>query len=156
MTEVSESVLEHDHLREDIELIFRVYRQLACEVDHDLKNWRLGRLHYQLLLGIRRHPNEPANHYLSAMKITKQSMSRLIRELLEQGLIEERTGMRDRRERFLLLTDKGTELEQQLTDAQGEHFARLYKKVRPTAVARFREIMDILSAPSLWETPGAP
>lgn len=118
-------------LRQDMELVFRLYRELVFEADKFLQHRELGRLHYQLLLYLRQCPNEPVSHHLSVMKLTKQSMSRLVRVLLDQGLVEERSGMRDQHERLLLLTEQGAALEEQITSAQSKRLLQLYGKAYP-------------------------
>lgn len=133
-----------DELRCDIELVFRVYRDLMLETDRHLRDLDLGRMHYQLLLCIARHPRRTVRQHLPLMNLTKQAMSRLIKDLLAQGLIEEQAGVRDRRERYLILTAEGVELERKLTDAHGARFQRIYEQSGPEAIARFRDIMGLL------------
>lgn len=143
--------------RRDIGLIFSAYRNLACSVDRYLRKHRLGRLHYQLMLIIRRHPDEALSHYVSSLKLTKTSMSRLVRDLLAQSFVEERVGMRDRRARFLVLTEKGAALEEEITHAHCKHLEQLYGTARPVVRQSFRKIMlsllDKPTAPVNQQTP---
>jgi DNA-binding MarR family transcriptional regulator len=148
MSEQGTPVSSNEELRSDIELIFRVYRDLARESEQHLKNHQLGRLHHQLLLCISRRPEMPVSHHLSIMKLTKQSISRLIRDLLDRGLVEERTGMHDRRKRFLHATPMGAELERQLTEAQAKRFARLHDLTDPEGLECFRRMMCALLDPA--------
>ncbi len=67
---------------------------------------------------------------LSILKVTKQSISRVLKDLLEQGYVEQKMRARDRRERLLWLTEKGIMLERELTDRQSARFARAYREDR--------------------------
>ena len=80
-------------------------------------------------------------HLLSILKVTKQSISRVLKDLLEQGYVEQKSGSRDRRERLLWLTDKGQKLERDLTERQSQRFARAYRETGAEAVEGFRQVL---------------
>ena len=73
--------------------------------------------------------------------MTKQSISRVLKDLLEQQYVEQKSGPRDRRERRLFLTERGKKLEQDLTDRQSQRFARAYRETGAESVEGFRKVM---------------
>ena len=110
--------LREEELRQGIELLFYAYRDFTFESDQQLKRFKLGRAHHRALYFIGRHPGQTVGHLLAIVKVTKQSISRVLKDLLEQGYVEQKSGARDRRERRLELTDKGKKLERELTERQ--------------------------------------
>ena len=133
--------LREEELRQGIELMFYAYRDFTFESDQQLKRYQLGRAHHRALYFIARHPGQTVGHLLSILKVTKQSISRVLKDLIEQGYIEQKSGPRDRRERRLELTDKGKKLERELTERQSQRFARAYRETGADAVEGFRKVM---------------
>jgi DNA-binding MarR family transcriptional regulator len=84
---------------------------------------------------------------LVILRITKQSLSRVLRQLVHQGFIVQRAGSADRRRRLLELTHKGVELERQLSENQRQRIAKAYREAGASAVEGFRRVMlGIMSA----------
>ena len=108
--------LRDEELRQGIELMFYAYRDFTFESDQQLKRYQLGRAHHRALYFIGRHPGQTVGHLLSILKVTKQSISRVLKDLIEQAYVEQKSGARDRRERRLWLTEKGQKLERDLTE----------------------------------------
>ena len=108
--------------------MFYAYRDFTFESDQQLKRYQLGRAHHRALYFIGRHPGQTVGHLLSILKVTKQSISRVLKDLLEQEYVEQKSGPRDRRERRLWLTERGVKLERELTDRQSQRFARAYRE----------------------------
>jgi DNA-binding MarR family transcriptional regulator len=133
--------LREEELRQGIELMFYAYRDFTFESDQQLKRYSLGRAHHRALYFIGRHPGHTVGHLLSILKVTKQSISRVLKDLLEQGYVEQKSGSRDRRERLLWLTEKGQKLEQELTGRQSQRFARAYRETGAEAVDGFRKVL---------------
>ena len=133
--------LREEELRQGIELMFYAYRDFTFESDQQLKRYSLGRAHHRALYFIGRHPGHTVGHLLSILKVTKQSISRVLKDLLEQGYVEQKSGARDRRERLLWLTEKGQKLEQELTGRQSQRFARAYRETGADAVEGFRKVL---------------
>src|SRR5476651_996244 len=133
--------LRDEELRQGIELMFYAYRDFTFESDQQLKRYQLGRAHHRALYFIGRHPGQTVGHLLSILKVTKQSISRVLKDLLEQQYVEQKSGPRDRRERRLWLTDKGQQLERELTERQSQRFARAYRETGAEAVEGFRKVM---------------
>src|SRR5258708_29652943 len=99
--------LRDEELRQGIELMFYAYRDFTFESDQQLKRYQLGRAHHRALYFIGRHPGQTVGHLLSILKVTKQSISRGLKDLSEQAYVEQKSGARDRRERRLWPTPKG-------------------------------------------------
>ncbi len=93
--------LREEELRQGMELLFYAYRDFAEEADSILAKYELGRAHHRALYFIGRHPKISVSELLSILRITKQSLSRVLSELVQQGFIIPQPGLRDRRRRHL-------------------------------------------------------
>jgi DNA-binding MarR family transcriptional regulator len=133
--------LRDEELRQGIELLFYAYRDFTFESDQQLKRHHLGRAHHRALYFIGRHPGQTVGHLLAIVKVTKQSISRVLKDLIEQGYVEQKSGARDRRERRLWLSETGATLEQALTERQSKRFARAYRETGAEAVDGFRKVL---------------
>lgn len=107
-----------------IELMFFAYRDFVGDPDHVLERYQFGRAHHRVLHFVFRHPDIRVADLLDILKITKQSLARVLRELVEQGFILPKEGQVDRRQRLLAVTEKGRELALELAKLQTERFAR--------------------------------
>jgi len=136
--------LRKQELRKGIELLFFAYRDFTNEADELLSEIGLGRAHHRVIYFVGRKPNMTVSQLLAILKITKQSLSRVLSHLLEEGYIEQTQGARDKRQRLLSLTTKGAELEGQLTDLQCRRFAKAYGEKGVEAVNGFQEILASL------------
>jgi len=88
-----------------------------------------------------RNPAITVSDLLSTLRITKQSLSRVLSQLIKEGFILQRPGPRDRRQRLLELTPKGIELERQLTEKQRARIARAYREAGAEAVEGYRKVL---------------
>ena len=86
---------------EMIELLFFAYRDFIGDPDAILDEFGFGRAHHRVLHFVNRNPGMPVAELLQILKITKQSLGRVLRELIEGGFIEQQTGAIDRRQRFV-------------------------------------------------------
>ena len=84
------------------------------------------------------------NRLLAILGVTKQSLNRVLRTLIDDGLVESRVGKADKRERHLYLTEQGAELEGKLSDAQRAQMRAAYRKAGPEAVAGFRQVLEAM------------
>lgn len=107
-----------------IELLFFAYRDFVADPDHVLERFQFGRAHHRVLHFVHRHPEIRVADLLDILKITKQSLARVLRELIEQGFIVQKEGQIDRRQRLLTVTEKGRVLALELARLQTERFAR--------------------------------
>lgn len=133
--------LREEDLRQGIELLFYAYRDFTAEPDAMLGKIGLGRAHHRVIYFVGRYPGTTVTELLAILRITKQSLSRVLGELVEQGYVEQRPGTKDRRQRLLSLTEKGRDLERQLSDAQRARIARAYRAAGAEAVEGFRTVM---------------
>ena len=81
--------------------------------------------------------------------MTKQSLNRVLRTLIENGLVESRVGSTDKRERNLFLTEDGIALERKISDAQRARMRAAYRAAGPEAVAGFRQVLEAMMEPEL-------
>jgi len=91
---------------------------------------------------IGRWPDLSIAELLDILKITKQSLNRILRQLVEDGLVDSQIGQEDRRQRLLRLTVKGQALEQRLSEAQRDRMRHAYSEAGPEAVAGFRKVLE--------------
>src|SRR5262252_7285993 len=126
--------LREDELRQGIELLFYAYRDFTSEADAMLLQYNFGRAHHRVIYFVGRNPGMPVAALLDILKITKQSLSRVLGQLVRQGFIIQRAGPRDRRQRLLELTAQGRELERQLSEPQRARVANAYRQAGLQAV----------------------
>ncbi|HMO70130.1 MAG TPA: MarR family transcriptional regulator [Paracoccaceae bacterium] len=141
--------LTDDQLRKGIEAMFFAYRGFTADPDRILEGMDYGRAHHRALHFIHRSPGTTVNNLLSILGVTKQSLNRVLRTLIEEGLVESRVGRTDKRERHLHLTAKGADLERQLSDAQRARMRAAYRAAGPQAVAGFRQVLEAMMDPEM-------
>ena len=137
--------LREEELRQGIEMLFFAYRDFTGEPDAILSEIGLGRAHHRVVYFVGRHPGITVSELLAILKITKQSLSRVLSHLLTEGYVIQRPGEQDRRKRLLHLTAKGIELEQSLTANQRKRIAAAFRAAGAEAVQGFRRVLrDII------------
>jgi DNA-binding MarR family transcriptional regulator len=141
--------LTDEQLRKGIEAMFFAYRGFTADPDRILADMAYGRAHHRAIHFIRRSPGTTVNNLLTILGVTKQSLNRVLRTLIEDGLVESRVGRRDKRERHLYLTERGADLEGQLSDAQRERMRAAYRAAGPAAVAGFRQVLEAMMDPEI-------
>ncbi|PWR01905.1 MarR family transcriptional regulator [Meridianimarinicoccus roseus] len=141
--------LTDEQLRQGIEAMFFAYRGFTSDPDRILDDYAYGRAHHRALHFINRSPGTTVNNLLSILGVTKQSLNRVLRTLIEDGLVEARVGDRDRRERHLHLTATGRALEAKLSDAQQTRMRQAYRTAGPEAVAGFRRVLEAMMDPEI-------
>ena len=133
--------LREDELRQAIELLFFAYRDFTGDADRILDDYGFGRAHHRVIYFVGRHPGMPVSQLLSVLQITKQSLSRVLGQLVREGFVKQTRGTTDRRQRLLALTETGRELERKLTEVQKHRIAHAYRDAGAEAVAGFRTVM---------------
>src|SRR5215213_7441320 len=128
-------------VREGIELLFFAYRDFTAEPDAILAEYGFGRAHHRVVHFVGRHPQMTVGELLEILRITKQSLNRVLGQLLRQGLIVQHRGAQDRRQRLLELTERGRELERRLSEPQRARVAAAYRKAGAQAVEGFRKVL---------------
>ena len=136
--------LTDEQLKKGIEAMFFAYRGFTADPDRILENHAYGRAHHRALHFINRSPGTTVNNLLSILGVTKQSLNRVLRTLIEDGLVESRVGKRDKRERHLHLTGKGTALEKDLSEAQRNRMRAAFRAAGPEAVSGFRQVLEAM------------
>lgn len=141
-----------------IELLFFAYRDFVGEPDRLLEKHGFGRAHHRVLHFVNRHEGLTVAELLEILEITKQSLARVLKDLVSGGFVEQRAGTEDRRQRRLYLTQQGRALAEALVGMQGRRIARAIAKADPASrplIARFlAELIDPeRPKPALSETP---
>ena len=150
-TSVGEGLLflTDEQLRKGIEAMFFAYRGFTADPDRILEGMDYGRAHHRAVHFIHRSPGTTVSNLLTILGVTKQSLNRVLRTLIDDGLVEARVGKSDKRERNLHLTAKGQELERQLSDAQRARMRAAYRAAGPAAVQGFRTVLESMMDPEM-------
>ena len=141
--------LTDEQLRKGIEAMFFAYRGFTADPDRILGEYGYGRAHHRAVHFINRSPGTKVNNLLGILGVTKQSLNRVLRAVIEDGLVESRVGTRDKRERHLFLTEAGAALERALSDAQRARMRAAYRVAGPEAVAGFRTVLEAMMDPEM-------
>jgi DNA-binding MarR family transcriptional regulator len=131
-------------LLEFAELLFFAYRDFTGDPDAILKHFGFGRAHHRVLHFVNRHSGLRVADLLEILTITKQSLSRVLKQLIDKGYIVQQAGSSDRRERLLFPTDKGRALAERLAAPQLVRLSEALSAAGPgaeTTVRRFLEAM---------------
>ncbi|MSO96784.1 MAG: MarR family transcriptional regulator [Rhodospirillaceae bacterium] len=148
---ISSSGLRDEDLRQAIELLFFAYRDFTARADAILAKQSFGRAHHRVIYFVGRHPGITVSALLEILGITKQSLARVLGQLVREHYILQKKGTQDGRQRLLHLTDKGRELERMLTTEQRARIAAAYKDAGPSAVEGFRKVMlGIMNDDARW------
>ncbi|HWD59136.1 MAG TPA: MarR family transcriptional regulator [Stellaceae bacterium] len=140
--------LTDEEVRQGIELLFFAYRDFTAEPDEILTRYDFGRAHHRVVHFVGRRPQMTVGDLLTILKITKQSLNRVLGQLVRQGFIVQHRGAQDRRQRLLELTEKGRELERQLSAPQRARVAAAYRKAGAGAVEGFRKVLlGVIASP---------
>ncbi len=133
--------LREEEIRAAQDLLFFAYRDFTNAADLILEELGLGRAHHRALHFIGRNPGLPVSDLLAILRITKQSLARVLTELIGQGLVAQAQGRADRRQRLLTLTPAGAALERRLFERQRERLVAAYREAGAGAVQGFRRVM---------------
>jgi DNA-binding MarR family transcriptional regulator len=129
-----------------IELLFFAYRDFVSDADRLLENYGFGRAHHRVLHFVSRRPGLTIAELLDILKITKQSLNRVLKELRDEGYVEVRAGAIDRRQRQLFPTKTGVNLALNIAKLQTQRFRRVFghlqKNARPDAIAFLLAMID--------------
>lgn len=131
------------------EAMFFAYRGFTADPDRILQQHGYGRAHHRALHFIHRAPGTTVNNLLDILGVTKQSLNRVLRTLVEDNLVEARVGDRDRRERHLYLTGAGSALFQSLSEVQGARLRAAFAHAGDEAVLGFKSVLEAMMDPDL-------
>jgi DNA-binding MarR family transcriptional regulator len=138
---VHQLFLRDEELRQGIELLFYAYRDFTAGPDAILAKLEFGRAHHRVIYFVGRYPGIKVGELLAILRITKQSLSRVLGQLLREGYVTHKPGPTDRRERRLELTATGIELERQLTENQRARVAAAYRAAGAAAVDGYKKVL---------------
>ena len=141
--------LTDEQLRQAIEAMFFAYRGFTADPDRILVDLAYGRAHHRAIHFINRAPGTTVNNLLGLLGVTKQSLNRVLRTLIADGLVQSQVGKTDKRERHLYLTEAGRTLEQTLSDAQRVRMRSAFREAGPEAVAGFRTVLEAMMDPEM-------
>ncbi|MBS0269345.1 MAG: MarR family transcriptional regulator [Proteobacteria bacterium] len=124
-----------------IELFYFAYRDFTCDPDAILSQYGFGRAHHRVLHFVHRNPGLKVAELLDILKITKQSLARVLKQLVDEGFIIQKAGNEDRRERRLYLSAKGARLNDKLTQIQAKRIEGALANLGPGADAVARNFL---------------
>jgi DNA-binding MarR family transcriptional regulator len=134
--------LSDEALKQGLDLLFFAARDISGQGAAPLAKASLGRAHARALHFIARNPGLSVAELLGFLKVTKQSLNRVLNDLLKEGLVERKPGMQDRRTRRLQLTESGAALADAIWDAQRPLLASAFKAAGQEAVNGFRKVLQ--------------
>jgi DNA-binding MarR family transcriptional regulator len=123
-----------------VEMLFFAYRDFVEDADVTLAELGFGRAHHRVLHFVGRSPGMTVAQLLDILRITKQSLSRVLKDLLEQGYVLQKEGPEDRRQRLLYLTETGTGLWKKLIGPQMQRFRDAAQQLGEADGALYREL----------------
>ena len=138
------------HLITFVELLFFAYRDFTREADAALAEFGLGRAHHRVLHFVNRHSGLRVADLLDILTITKQSLSRVLKQLIDKGYIVQQAGSSDRRERLLFPTDKGRALAERLAAPQLVRLSEALNAAGPGAEASVRRFLEAMVNAEEW------
>ena len=124
-----------------IELLFFAYRDFVGDADHELEAFGFGRAHHRVMHFVYRYPGLKVADLLDVLRITKQSLGRVLKQLLDEGYIEQKTGNNDRRQRLLYATPKGEALVAKLATLQTTRIDRALEEIGPANAETVRRFL---------------
>jgi DNA-binding MarR family transcriptional regulator len=124
-----------------IELLFFAYRDFVGDADNELEAFGFGRAHHRVMHFVHRYPGLKVADLLDVLRITKQSLGRVLKQLLDEGYIVQKTGNNDRRQRLLYATAKGEALVAKLAGLQTKRIDRALDEIEPASAETVRRFL---------------
>ena len=135
-------VHSNDELRKSMEMLFYAYRDFTQVANEILADYDLGRAHHRVIYFVRQYPDMTVSELLTILKITKQSLNRVLSKLIDDGFVVQGIDKNDKRKRLLGLTAKGIDLEAEITTAQTDFIQKAYNKTgSPNSVNNFQAVL---------------
>jgi DNA-binding MarR family transcriptional regulator len=131
--EPGSAVAEGEPIWDLIELLFFAYRDFVSDPDHVLEKFGFGRAHHRVLHFVNRNPGLKVADLLETLRITKQSLGRVLKQLVDEGYVVQKEGADDRRQRLLYVTPKGEQLAMKLAGLQTARINRALADLGPGA-----------------------
>ncbi len=127
-----------------IELLFFAYRDFVGDPDEVLGKLGFGRAHHRVLHFVNRNPGMKVADLLDILNITKQSLGRVLKQLVDQGYVVQKEGAQDRRQRLLYVTPKGEALALKLAGLQMQRINRAFGELGPGAHEAARRFLTAM------------
>lgn len=137
----AERAAERSDLIAHVELLFFAYRDFTGDPDAVLSQYGFGRAHHRVLHFVHRNPGLRVANLLEILRITKQSLARVLKQLIGEGFITQKAGAEDRRERLLYATLKGARLAEKLTTLQVKRIETALQAAGPEAEAATKRFL---------------
>jgi DNA-binding MarR family transcriptional regulator len=134
--------LREDEVRRGVELLYFGYTRLTRSIDHGLAEHGLGRAHHRALYFVARQPDLVISELLRILAITKQSLSRVLNDLMHHDLLEARPGIQDRRQKLLRLTPQGIAFEAELFESLRTGLSSAYAAAGQESVTGFWRVLE--------------
>ena len=142
VSEARSAATHRTDLRWDIiELLFFAYRDFVGDADHELEAFGFGRAHHRVLHFVHRYPGLKVADLLDVLRITKQSLGRVLKQLLDEGYIVQKAGNNDRRQRLLFATAKGEALVAKLAGLQTDRLNRALRDISPSGLDAIHQFL---------------
>jgi two-component system phosphate regulon response regulator OmpR len=135
-----------------IELLFFAYRDFVGDPDEVLSRLAFGRAHHRVLHFVNRNPGMKVADLLDILNITKQSLGRVLKQLVDQGFVVQKEGAQDRRQRLLYVTPKGETLALKLAGFQTTRIERAFAELGPGAHEAARRCSTLSRAPTVLQS----
>ena len=144
---ISDRAVDDEEIVSLIELLFFAYRDFTSDPDAILAEWGFGRAHHRVVHFVGRNPGMTVAQLLGILGITKQSLGRVLRDLIEKDLVYQRPGDLDRRQRLLFLTQEGEALRLKLMAPQAERIIRALSEAGNETEPGYRKVLYHLINP---------
>lgn len=141
------SKIKSDDFNDAIELMFFAYRDFIADPDAILEAHGFGRAHHRVLHFVAGNPGISIADLLDILRVTKQSLARVLRDLIDDAYIEQRIGAKDRRKRLLYLTGKGKKLHDRLIAPQEARFQAVLDAIGPQGFEQWKKTMRLVINP---------
>ena len=141
--------VKQEPIRSAMSLLFFAYRDFVSDPDQVLANIDggtsgMGRAHHRVIHFVHNTPGITVTQLLDILQITKQSLSRVLRKLVNDGFVNQEVGTRDARQRLLYLTNKGRQLEQDLSSSQMDRLRAVFAEAGTEATQTFLDLLERL------------
>ena len=134
--------LKDDQIKDFIEQIFYAYRETYSDPKKILKKYSFGTAHYRAILLIERHKGLTVSDLLNKLKITKQSLNRVLRDLINNKTVFLRKGEVDSRQRKIFLNEKGEKLFEEIFIEQKRRIYNAFKNSDSDSVIKFKKVLN--------------
>ena len=134
--------LKDDQIKDFIEQIFYAYRETYSDPKKILKKYSFGTAHHRAILLIERHEGLTVSDLLNKLKITKQSLNRVLRDLINNKAVFLRKGEVDSRQRKIFLNEKGEKIFEEIFIAQKRRIYNAFKNSDSDSVIKFKKVLN--------------